>query len=166
MWMQHFVKYAKPSAIQPLLLILDNCSSHVDLSVIDFAKEHHITLLSFPPHCSHRLQPLDVSVFGPLKTYKNQKMDSWMRENPGRSMSIHVIPSIVSYAYPLAFTPSNIVAGFRKIGIYPFDLNAITPDEYLQNYATFRPFSSEEMIQPQDMQLRCKITPTPMYKLI
>ena len=112
MWMQHFVKYAKPSAIQPLLLILDNCSSHVDLSVIDFAKEHHITLLSFPPHCSHRLQPLDVSVFGPLKTYKNQKMDSWMRENPGRSMSIHIIPSIVSYAYPLAFTPLNIVGGF------------------------------------------------------
>ena len=112
MWMQHFVKYAKPSAIQPLLLILDNCSSHVDLSVIDFAKEHHITLLSFPPHCSHRLQPLDVSVFGPLKTYKNQKMDSWMRENPGRSMSIHIILSIVSYAYSLAFTPSNIVGGF------------------------------------------------------
>ena len=150
MWMQHFVKYAKPSAIQPLLLILDNCSSHVDLSVIDFAKEHHITLLSFPPHCSHRLHPLDVSVFGPLKTYKNQKMDSWMRKNPGRSMSIHVIPSIVSYAYPLAFTPSNIVAEFRKTGIYPFDRNAITPDEYLQNYATFRPFSSEEIIQPQD----------------
>ena len=65
-------------------------------------------------------------------------------------MSIHVILSIVSYAYPLAFTPSNIVAGFRKTGIYPFDRNAITPDEYLQNYATFRPFSSEEMIQPQD----------------
>ena len=65
-------------------------------------------------------------------------------------MSIHVILSIVSYAYPLAFIPSNIVAGFRKTGIYPFDRNAITPDEYLQNYATFRPFSSEEMIQPQD----------------
>ena len=148
--MQHFVKYAKPSAIQSILLILDNCSSHVDLSVIDFAKDLHNTLLSFPSHCSHRLQPLDVSVFGLLKTYKNQKMDLWMRENPGRTMSIHVIPSIVSYAYPLAFTPSNIVAGFRKTGIYPFGENAINPDEYLQNNATCRPFSSEEMIQPQD----------------
>ena len=73
-----------------------------------------------------------------------------MRENPGRSVSIYVIPSIVSYAYPLAFTPLNIVTGFRKTGISPFDQNAITPDEYLQNYATCRPFSSTEMIQPQD----------------
>ena len=75
MWMQHFVKYAKPSAIQSILLILDSCSSHIDLSVIDFAKEHHITLLSFPPHCSHGLHPFDVSVLGPLKTYENQKMN-------------------------------------------------------------------------------------------
>ena len=75
-----------------------------------------------------------------------------MQENPGRftSMSIHAIPSIASYAYPLAFIPSNIVAGFRKTGISPFDRNAVTPDEYLQNYATCRPFSAEEMIQPQD----------------
>ena len=77
-------------------------------------------------------------------------MDLWMQENPGRSMSIHVIPSIVSYAYQLAFTPSNIAARFRKTGIYTFGKNAITPDEYLQNYATYQLFSSEEMIQPKD----------------
>ena len=67
-----------------------------------------------------------------------------MQENPDRSMSIHVIPSIVSYADPLAFTPSNIVAGFQKIGIYPFDKN-----KYLQSFATYQPFSSE-MIQLKD----------------
>ena len=129
--MKHFVEYAKPSESQPILLILDNCSSHVDVSIIDYAKEHYITLLSFPPHCSHRLQPFDVSVFGPNKTYKDQKVDTWMRENPGGSMSIQVIPSIVSYAFPLAFSPSNIAAGFRKTGIYQLDRNAITPDDYL-----------------------------------
>ena len=26
-------------------------------------------MLSFPPHCSHKLQPLDRSVFGPLKDF-------------------------------------------------------------------------------------------------
>ena len=74
MWMQHFVKYAKPSAIQPLLLILDNCSSHVDLSVIDFAKEHHITLPSFPLHsgCS----PWMFLYLDPLKHTNTRK---WIR---------------------------------------------------------------------------------------
>uniref|UniRef100_A0AAZ1Y0S8 Uncharacterized protein n=1 Tax=Oreochromis aureus TaxID=47969 RepID=A0AAZ1Y0S8_OREAU len=28
-------------------------------------------MLSFPPHCSHRLQPLDRSVYGPLKRHIN-----------------------------------------------------------------------------------------------
>ena len=74
--------------------------------------KHHITLLSFLPQCLHWLQLLDVSVFGPYKTYKNQKMNLWMQKDPIRSTSIHVIPSIVSFAYPLAFTPLNIVAGF------------------------------------------------------
>ena len=44
MWMQRFMKDAKSSAIQPILV---NCSSHVDFSVINFAKEHHITLQVF-----------------------------------------------------------------------------------------------------------------------
>ena len=126
MWMKHFVEYAKPFESQPILLILDNCSFHVDVSIIDYAKEHHITLLSFPSHCSHRLQPLDVSVFELFKTYQDNKMDSWIRKNPSKSTSIHVIPSIVSYAFSLTFTPSNIAAGFPKTGIYPFDKNAIT----------------------------------------
>ena len=140
MWMKRFVEFAKPSENQPIQLILYNCSSHVDVSIIDFTKEHHITLLSFPPHCSHRLQPLDVSVFEPLKTIKDQKMDTWMRENPGRSMSIYVILSIVFFAFLSAFNPSNIAAGFRKTGIYPFYRNAIAPDEYLQSYGTYSEF--------------------------
>ena len=166
MWMKNFVEYAKPSENQPILLILDNCSSHVDVSIIDYAKEHHIMLLSFPPHRSHRLQPLDVSVFGPLKTYKDQKMDTWMRENPGRSMSIHDIPSIVSYAFPLAFIPSNIAAGFRKTGIYPFDRNAIAADEYLQSYGTYREFLPDpEEMDPTKETVLVKSTSSPDTKL-
>ena len=136
MWMKHFVEYAKPFESQLILLILDYCSSYVDVSIIDYAKKHHMTLLSFPSQCSYRLQPLYISAFGLLRTYKDQKMDIWMKENPGRSMSIHVIPSTVSYAFPLAFTTLNIAAGFRKTGIYQFDRNAITPDQYLQSYGT------------------------------
>jgi transposase len=60
-FMKHFIKHAKPSAEHPALLILDNHQSHINLNVINFAKENHVTLLSFPPHCSHKLQPLDVS---------------------------------------------------------------------------------------------------------
>lgn len=140
-FLKHFVKFAKPCQQQPVLLILDNHSSHVNLEVINYCRDNSIVLLSFPPHCSHELQPLDKSVYGPLKTYYNQACDSWMREpqNAGHSMTIHVIPSMVSIAFPRAFTPTNITAGFRATGIYPFDRNIFPPEKFLPSTVTDRP---------------------------
>ena len=63
---KHFVKYTNASNNNPALLILDNHESHLSIPVIDYAKEHGITLLIIHPHCSHKLQPLDVSIYGPL----------------------------------------------------------------------------------------------------
>ena len=52
------------SKSNPGLIILDNHSSHMSLEVIEIAEENGLDILSFPPHCCHRLQPLDLSVFG------------------------------------------------------------------------------------------------------
>lgn len=45
----------------------DNHKSHVNIKIIQFAWEKGITLLSFSPHTSHRLQPFDVSVYRPFE---------------------------------------------------------------------------------------------------
>ena len=58
--------------------------------------------------------------------------------NAGHSMSIHAIPSIVSYAFPKAFTTSNITAGFRATGIWPFDQNIFGPEKFLPASTTNR----------------------------
>lgn len=141
--MRHFVNHAKPSSQHPVLLLLDNHHSHISLDVINYAKDNHITLLSFPPHCSHQLQPLDKAVYGPFKTFINAASDNWMREpqNAGKSMSIHVIPLLVSYAFPKAFTTTNITSGFRATGIWPFDRHTFPPETFLPSSVTDRPFS-------------------------
>lgn len=66
-YMAHFIKHAHASKDLPILLLLDNHTSHLSVEAIDMAIEYGITMVSFPPHCSHRMQPLDVSVFGPFK---------------------------------------------------------------------------------------------------
>jgi len=43
-------------------------------------------------------------------------------------------------------TPENIRSGFRVTGIYPFDRNIFTPDEFISTYATDRPI--QEVQQP------------------
>ena len=70
-----------------------------------------MTVLSFSPNCSHKLQPLDVSVYGSLKTYVN---------HASHTMTFYDIPGIVNSSLDLAASP-GIKAGFQVSGIYPFN---------------------------------------------
>ena len=66
-FLHHFVEHVKPSKEDPVLLLLDNHASHLSIDVLHLAKDSEIDMLSFPPHCSHKLQPLDVGVFSTLR---------------------------------------------------------------------------------------------------
>jgi hypothetical protein len=52
----------------PKLLFLDGHNSHISLEVIECAIANQISIICFPPHTSHILQPLDKGVYGPAKT--------------------------------------------------------------------------------------------------
>lgn len=81
-WMNHFIQHVKCSPDDPVLLLLDNHKSHVSVECLDLAKKSGVIKLSFPPHCSHKLQPLDRSVYGPLKRNYNAACDDWVVSNP------------------------------------------------------------------------------------
>lgn len=107
-YMEHFIKHSNATMEAPTLLLLDNHSSHLSVNAIDMAVNHGITMLSFPPHCSHRLQPLDVSVFGPVKKFYVSQSDAWLKNNAGRVLEICHVPSIVDKCLDLGATPKNI----------------------------------------------------------
>ncbi|XP_008188284.1 tigger transposable element-derived protein 6-like [Acyrthosiphon pisum] len=78
-WFQHFINHAKPTAEDPVLLILDGHMTHTrNLQFIDLARINHTTVVCLPPHCSHELQPLDVSFMGPLNTYYVQAIEKFL----------------------------------------------------------------------------------------
>ncbi|KAF2902807.1 hypothetical protein ILUMI_03378 [Ignelater luminosus] len=60
-------QHIKPSEEKPVLLLLDNHDSHLSIEALDYFKANGVTVLPFPPHCRRKLQPLDRSVYGPLK---------------------------------------------------------------------------------------------------
>jgi len=139
-FLQHFVKHVKCSSEKPVLMLIDNHESHISLGSLKFAKENGIIMVTFPPHCSHKLQPLDRTVFGPLKRHYNVGCDSWMLRNPGKPMTIYDIAEVLGYAFPLAFTPTNVKSGFEVSGIYPFNREIFRDHEYLSSSVTDRPF--------------------------
>ena len=59
----------KISARDRRLLIVDGHNSHVNLPFINYADTNCILLTVFPPHSTHRLQPLDIRLFSLLITF-------------------------------------------------------------------------------------------------
>lgn len=101
-------------------------------------------MLSFPPHCSHNLQPLDVGVYRPFKNYVNRAQTVWMHNNPGKTMTIYDIPGVVKESLLLALNPANITNGFRASGIWPLNVDIFQDSDFAPSYVTDRPDPNEE----------------------
>ena len=65
------------------LLILDGHGSHIAIQTVEEENMFGIDLLTLLSHTTHRIQPLNVSVFGPFKNYFNSKRTTWMTKNLG-----------------------------------------------------------------------------------
>ena len=104
------------------LLILDGHGSHCTIKFLDWCRSNRILVAIFPPHATHRLQPLDVSLFRPLATYYSQQLDHHTRLSQGiASLTKRDFLNNFNVAYDKAFTEANIMSGWRKTGIEPFN---------------------------------------------
>ena len=89
-----------------------------------------------PPHSSHVLQPLDVSVFGPLKNAYNVRVQTYLRQHPGQVVNRYAMTSLICKSYLDATKPSNIISAFRKTGIFPLDRHAIDDKHFKPSEST------------------------------
>lgn len=110
------------------MLILDGHNSHTTYRFCDFAKRHNIIVVCLPPHTTHRLQPCDVGVFGPLNSTWKAEVNAASRENI--EIRKHNLIKYYSRARQKAFTPSTIQSAFRTTGIWPLDPTVIEPAAY------------------------------------
>ena len=120
---EHFLKFAVGG--RPLLLILDGHSTHYQPELIKYAREHKIILFCLPPHTTHESQPLDASVFKPLKSHWHEACHSFIEKNPGKSVTKYKFSMLLNTAWGKAMSLSIISSGFRRSGIYPFNPDAI-----------------------------------------
>ena len=111
------IKYSKFTVQEPILIILNNHHSRGSLSVVQKAKDSGIELLTMPPHTLHKLQPLDVSVFGSFKVFYSNAIDDWLRSHSGKMVSIYDIPKMVTTSFNSGVIRHNIVAGFAATEI-------------------------------------------------
>ena len=131
-YVKHFAEHTKCSKSSPVLLILDGHKTHTkNLALIHFARDNGIVIVSLPPHTSHKLKPLDRSFLKPLKCAYNAACSSWLRQHPGRRITVDKIGELFNTAYMKAATMDSAVSGFRCTGIVPFNRDILPSSEFL-----------------------------------
>ena len=129
-FIKHFIKHTKCSKDRLVILILDNHDSHISVETVDLSQKNGITLLTPLPHCSHKLQPLDRSVYGPFKTFYNQAANAFMVSHLGKTITIYDVEKLVGKADEQALTPRTIRSGFAASGIWPFNRDVFGEDDF------------------------------------
>lgn len=135
-FMIHFIHHANchkdsPTPAGAIQILLDNHVSHMSVSALDLAVEHGVTILSFPPHCSHRMQPLDCGMFSPIKAHYVSKYSTWMKNNAGKVFELHHVPHMVEQCLDEGVTPKIIKKAFERTGIYKFDPDVFTDNDFI-----------------------------------
>lgn len=132
----HFLKYVqRPTADQPVLLILDGHLSHINLPVLDWAKENNIIMFVLPAHTSHILQPLDVGCYGPLQRIYNSECHKFLRATPSSRITRYNVCALACKAYMHALSVNNLRSSFQRTGIYPFDSEKISKEQLFPSQA-------------------------------
>jgi hypothetical protein len=108
------------------LLILDGHSSHTTGKFIEFCMKNGIELLLLPPHSTHLLQPLDICIFGPLKSYLQQMTDGYSALTNANFLRSHWTEMYIK-AREKAFRTSNINSAWRSAGLWP-----LAPENFIR----------------------------------
>ena len=123
-WFKFFIS-SIPSS-RPVLLIMDGHASHMSIGNIELARENGVHLLCIPSHTSHILAPLDIGVFHSFKVNYGKACKKYLTKNAGRIITSEVVASLVGEAWPHSLSILNILSGFKKTGIFPFNPGAIS----------------------------------------
>lgn len=114
---------------RPILLILDGHGSHLTDRMIELAIEHDIHLYCLPPHTTHRLQPLDVGVFGPLQRRWEERCDDVV-VTTGESIQTEDVVKEYLTVRSMTFQTQTIIAAWAKTGIRPLNPSIFTHEDF------------------------------------
>lgn len=121
-----FIPWLKSHNIKfPVLLLIDGHRSHLTLNVCRLCEAYDIILYSLLPNATHIIQPLDVSVFRTLKSGWKVTVDNWKEKSDNKVLTRAKFPQLFESVVNEKATPKVIQNGFRKCGIFPFDLDCI-----------------------------------------
>jgi 4-hydroxybenzoate polyprenyltransferase len=113
------LRTAPRDRLEARLLILDGHGSHETLEFMWECFSNNIYLLFLPPHSSHVLQPLDLSVFSPLKNAYRKQLGFLSLLTDSTPLGKRNFLLCYRKARIDSLTATNIKAGWQASGLWP-----------------------------------------------
>jgi len=88
--------------------------------VIELAIENEVELLTFKPKTTHKMQPYDVAVFGPVKKAWSTIVERYFQEQGYSNISKDVFAELFAKLKKSgkAFQRRHLIAGFEVTGLF------------------------------------------------
>lgn len=173
----HSVREALFEETTPGLVIMDNFKGQVTANINSFLEENHLHVCLIPPNTTDLLQPMDVSVNKPAKSFLKNKFSAWYAEQlleqleangdvpldqvelDPIDLSLPVLKELgarwmVEMAKYIEDNPQFIVNGFIKAGIsrtLDSDDSSSEPDEQDRSDHSSESDDSSEYSDPEDV---------------
>lgn len=151
----------KQNVKKPVLFFVDGHKSHMSMPLSKFCEDNDIILYALPPNTTHILQPADVSVFKPLKQEWKRTVKNWQSrpENLNKCITKTNFCQVFKETLGMEMT-QTIKNGFRKCGLYPFDVEQVdftkcVKDAQIRN--TIAQTSSEKPLNDRHFAIARKV---------
>src|SRR4051794_32721772 len=108
------IKCKASNGHEPHLFLLDSHGLHINMDFLECYYKYNIYPYTYPPHITHRLQPLDISMFTPLTTYYSQELDNYIQATQGLcKMNKAQFYKLFKLVFEKAFSEKNILSGWK-----------------------------------------------------
>jgi 4-hydroxybenzoate polyprenyltransferase len=130
------------------LLILDGHGSHESTEFIYLCFEYKIYLIYLPPHTSHVLQPLDLSIFACLKRIYRRELGNLSLLTDSTPIGKRNFLRCYYIARNTSLTVTNIKSGWQASGLWPQNIaKPLMSRLLLENGNAIGQTTSEELIK-------------------
>lgn len=129
---------ARNTSGKPILLIYDGHGSHNTAELIRLARANNIILFCLPPHTTHKLQPLDVGVFGPFQRAWIERCEEIIEDTGEEMLRSDFVGEYMAVRQD-SFKERTLLQAWKKSGAWPINPNVFTDDDYAPSI----PYSTE-----------------------
>ena len=120
--LDHILKcFCASNETEDRILIMNGDQLFVHIGIEEWAAKHNIVLLIIPENVAIYLRPFNITAEGRFQETVNQSLIS---SDLSVSENYHSYKTHVEHQFSITFTEEKMIDCFKKIGLYPADVNA------------------------------------------